>query len=55
MVRSDSVAICVAGAVIKDGRVLLVHRSPSARFGVSLRPHNIQSPNREYGGNHDQQ
>ena len=32
MVRSDSAAICVAGAVIKDGRVLLVHRSPSARF-----------------------
>ena len=32
MVRSDSAATCVAGAVIKDGRVLLVHRSPSKRF-----------------------
>ncbi len=32
MVRSDSAATCVAGAVIKDGRVLLVHRSPSRRF-----------------------
>ena len=31
MVQSDSAAICVAGAVIRDGRVLLVHRSPSAR------------------------
>ena len=31
MVKSDSAAICVAGAVIRDGRVLLVHRSPSAR------------------------
>ena len=31
MVRSDSAAICVAGAVINNGRVLLVHRSPSAR------------------------
>ena len=31
MVPSDSVAVCVAGAVIRDGRVLLVHRSPSAR------------------------
>lgn len=28
---STSVAICVAGAVIRDGGVLLVHRSPSAR------------------------
>ena len=32
MVRSDSAVTCVAGAVIKDGRVLLVHRSPSRRF-----------------------
>ena len=32
MVRSDSAATCVAGAVIKDGGVLLVHRSPSSRF-----------------------
>ena len=32
MVRSDSAATCVAGAVIKDGGVLLVHRSPSRRF-----------------------
>ena len=32
MVRSDSAVTCVAGAVIKDGRVLLVHRSPSKRF-----------------------
>ena len=32
MVRSDSAETCVAGAVIKDGRVLLVHRSPSKRF-----------------------
>ena len=31
MVQSDSAAICVAGAVIRDGKVLLVHRSPSAR------------------------
>ena len=32
MVRSDSSETCVAGAAIKDGRVLLVHRSPSKRF-----------------------
>ena len=32
MVKSDPAAICVAGAVIRDGMVLLVHRSPSARF-----------------------
>lgn len=32
MVRSDSAAICVAGAVIRGGTVLLVHRSQSARF-----------------------
>ena len=32
MVRSDSAATCVVGAVIKDGGVLLVHRSPSRRF-----------------------
>ena len=30
MVPSYSAAVCVAGAVIRDGRVLLVHRSPSA-------------------------
>ena len=28
---STSVAICVAGVVLRDGWVLLVHRSPSAR------------------------
>ena len=32
MLQSDSAAMCVAGAVIKEGRVLLVHRSPTARF-----------------------
>ena len=32
MVKSDSAAICVVGAVIRGGRVLLVRRSPSARF-----------------------
>ena len=32
MLQSDSAAICVAGAVIRDDTVLLVHRSPSARF-----------------------
>ncbi len=32
MSQSDSEAICVAGAVIKDDAVLLVHRSPFARF-----------------------
>ena len=30
MVLNDSTAICVAGAVVCDGKVLLVHRSPSA-------------------------
>ena len=29
MKQGDSVAICVAGALINDGEVLLVHRSPS--------------------------
>ena len=32
MLQSDFAAICVAGAVIRDDTVLLVHRSPSARF-----------------------
>ncbi len=32
MRRSDSTMTRVAGAVIRDGRVLLVHRSPSKRF-----------------------
>ena len=32
MLQSDSAAICVVGAVIRDNMVLLVHRSPSARF-----------------------
>ena len=31
MEQSDSTAICVAGALIRDGRVLLVRRSLSAR------------------------
>ena len=31
MVRGDPAAICVVGAVIEDGSVLLVRRSPSAR------------------------
>ena len=32
MSRSDSAAIYVAGAMIRGDTVLLVHRSPSARF-----------------------
>ena len=32
MLRSDSAAIYVAGAMIRGDTVLLVHRSPSARF-----------------------
>ena len=28
MARSDAAAVCVAGAVIRDGSVLLVHRAP---------------------------
>ena len=32
MLQSDFAVICVAGAVIRDDTVLLVHRSPSARF-----------------------
>ena len=32
MSRSDSATTCVAGAVIRDGNVLLVHRSPLKRF-----------------------
>lgn len=32
MERSGLTAICVAGAVVRGGKVLLVHRSPSARY-----------------------
>ena len=32
MLRSDSAAICVAGALVRGDMVLLVHRSPSVRF-----------------------
>ena len=32
MLRGDSTAVCVAGAVIRNDTVLLVHRLPSARF-----------------------
>ena len=32
MLRSNSATICVAGAVIRGNTVLLVRRSPSARF-----------------------
>ena len=36
MDRSDSVAVGVAGAVIKDGRLLLVHRSPASRINPDV-------------------
>ena len=32
MLQNDSAATCVGRVVIRDGTVLLVHRSPSARF-----------------------
>ena len=33
---SDSAAVGVAGAVIRDGRVLLVHRSPASRINPDV-------------------
>ena len=36
MDRSDSVVVGVAGAVIRDGRVLLVRRSPASRINPDV-------------------
>lgn len=36
MHRCDSVAVGVAGAVINDGRLLLVHRSPASRINPDV-------------------
>ena len=36
MAQSESAAVVVAGAVIKDGLVLLVHRSPASRINSDV-------------------